>query len=102
MPFYQRSISPVFLSNNPLKESIDDEREAVVNTTLSRMLRQLGSLVLHAEDIFHDLQEEFAVVSERASSLQARVKDVQEKAGKLDAKAVIVREYLPTEKMCTD
>ncbi|XP_037083586.1 Nance-Horan syndrome protein-like, partial [Pollicipes pollicipes] len=92
MPFYQRCVSPAYLSNAPLKESIDDEREAIINTTLSGVLRQLASLVLHAEDIFQDLQKDFVVIFDRAEALQTRVKEVQEKASLLDAKAVIVPE----------
>ena len=93
MPLYARCVSPVNLSNAPLKDPIEDEREAIINSTLSGVLRQLASLVLHAEDVFHDLHKDFETVYNRAGALHTRVKEVQEKANRLNAKAVIVRKY---------
>ena len=93
MPLHARCVSPINLSNAPLKDGIDDEREAIANTTLSGVLRQLASLVLHAEDVFHDLHKDFETIYSRAGALQTRVKQVQEKARRLNAKSVIVRKY---------
>ena len=98
MPLYARCVSPINLSNAPLSDAVDDEREAIANNTLSGVLRQLASLVLHAEDVFHDLHKDFETIYRRAGTLQTRVKQVQEKANRLNAKSVIVRKYPPNAK----
>ena len=98
MPLYARCVSPVNLSNAPLKDPVGEERETIINTTLSGVLRQLASLVLHAEDVFHDLHKDFEDIYNRAGALCNRVKEVQEKTNRLNAKAVIVRKYLSNQK----
>ncbi|KAF0293636.1 Nance-Horan syndrome protein [Amphibalanus amphitrite] len=64
----------------------------VPDRMLARVREKLASLVLQAEDVFHDLHKDFETIYRRAGALQTRVKQVQEKANRLDAKSVIVPE----------
>ena len=79
MPFYLRHISPLRLDAGRSRCDVEDECEAVANSTLTGVLHQLSSLVLAAEDIFEELHDSFVAISDRTQSLQSRVEAVRGK-----------------------
>lgn len=97
MPFVRRAIEPKFLSRTSLWDGdgsprvSDGELEAVVNNTLSNALRQLASLVLAANDIFVELNEELLKIAQRSEKLKVKIGSVEEKVVAFDPKKVAVR-----------
>lgn len=66
-------------------QSIRNELECVTNHTLANVIRELSSLSKHAEDMFCELSQETIAVFSRATQLQRRIEDVQEKVTQLNA-----------------
>lgn len=71
----------------------DHELEAVTNLTLSNALRQLASLVLVANDIFTELNQELRSVTERTSTIKQRITVLEVTVQEHDPKLVPVRKY---------
>uniref|UniRef100_A0A3Q2VJ19 Zgc:109889 n=1 Tax=Haplochromis burtoni TaxID=8153 RepID=A0A3Q2VJ19_HAPBU len=58
MPLVKRNIEPRHLCRGALPDGVTSELECVTNTTLAAIIKQLGSLSRHAEDIFGELFNE--------------------------------------------
>ncbi|PVD29316.1 hypothetical protein C0Q70_11913 [Pomacea canaliculata] len=86
MPLTKRIIEPVNISRVHVpSQSIRNELECVTNHTLANVIRELSSLSKHAEDMFCELSQETIAVFSRATQLQRRIEDVQEKVTQLNA-----------------
>lgn len=86
MPLVTRNIEPRHLCRQPLPKNVLSELECVTNTTLSNVIRQLGSLSRYAEDIFGELFQEAGNFASRVNSLGERIDRLQVKVTQLDPK----------------
>ncbi|KAL1459595.1 hypothetical protein WDU94_011560 [Cyamophila willieti] len=101
MPFVVRTVQPKYLSrNNKLFDAAgqplvkDGELDQVINTTLCNCLKQLGSVVTAASDIFKTLNEELVGVADKTDHLKLRIQKLKTFAEEFDPKLVTVRKYL--------
>uniref|UniRef100_A0A8C9RV31 Wiskott-Aldrich syndrome protein family member n=1 Tax=Scleropages formosus TaxID=113540 RepID=A0A8C9RV31_SCLFO len=85
MPLVKRSIEPRHLCRGALPEGVTNELECVTNSTLAAIIKQLGSLSRHAEDIFGELFNEANSFYMRMNSLQERVDLLAVKVTQLDS-----------------
>ncbi|NXD15165.1 WASF3 protein, partial [Nothocercus nigrocapillus] len=85
MPLVKRSIEPRHLCRGALPEGVTSELECVTNSTLAAIIKQLGSLSKHAEDIFGELFNEANSFYMRMNSLQERVDLLVIKVTQLDS-----------------
>ncbi|XP_030636401.1 wiskott-Aldrich syndrome protein family member 3 [Chanos chanos] len=85
MPLVKRSIEPRHLCHGALPDGVTSELECVTNSTLAAIIKQLGSLSRHAEDIFGELFNEANSFYMRMSSLQERVDLLAVKVTQLDS-----------------
>lgn len=80
-----RAIEPRFLCRGALPEGVSSELECVTNSTLSAVIKQLGCLSRHAEDVFRELFSEANHFYSRMSRLQERVDLLSIKVTQLDS-----------------
>ncbi|XP_019726958.1 wiskott-Aldrich syndrome protein family member 3 isoform X2 [Hippocampus comes] len=85
MPLVKRSIEPRHLCRGALPHGVTSELECVTNSTLAAIIKQLGGLSRHAEDIFGELFNEANSFYLRMSSLQERVDQLAVKVTQLDS-----------------
>ncbi|KAF7706543.1 wiskott-Aldrich syndrome protein family member 3 isoform X3 [Silurus meridionalis] len=85
MPLVKRSIEPRHLCRGALPDRVSSELECVTNSTLAAVIKQLGSLSRHAEDIFGELFKEANSFCLRMSHLQERVDLLAVKVTQLDS-----------------
>ncbi|NXS74651.1 WASF3 protein, partial [Pandion haliaetus] len=85
MPLVKRNIEPRHLCRGALPEGVTSELECVTNSTLAAIIKQLGSLSKHAEDIFGELFNEANSFYMRMNSLQERVDLLVIKVTQLDS-----------------
>nr|XP_056715483.1 actin-binding protein WASF3-like [Euleptes europaea] len=85
MPLVKRSIEPRHLCRGALPDGVTSELECVTNSTLAAIIKQLGSLSRHAEDIFGELFNEANSFYMRMNSLQERVDLLVIKVTQLDS-----------------
>ncbi|XP_054635690.1 actin-binding protein WASF3-like [Dunckerocampus dactyliophorus] len=85
MPLVQRIIEPKFLCRGTLPDAVASELECVTNSTLAAVIKQLGGLSRHAEDIFGELFTEANTFYMRMSGLQERVDLLAVKVTQLDS-----------------
>ncbi|TSN12255.1 Wiskott-Aldrich syndrome protein family member 3 [Bagarius yarrelli] len=85
MPLVKRSIEPRHLCRGVLPDRVSSELECVTNSTLAAVIKQLGSLSRHAEDIFGELFKEANGFCLRMSHLQERVDLLAVKVTQLDS-----------------
>ncbi|XP_029949255.1 wiskott-Aldrich syndrome protein family member 3-like [Salarias fasciatus] len=85
MPLVKRIIEPRFLCRGTLPDGVASELECVTNSTLAAVIKQLGGLSRHAEDIFGELFTEANSFYLRMSSLQERVDLLAVKVTQLDS-----------------
>ncbi|KFU91165.1 Wiskott-Aldrich syndrome protein family member 3 [Chaetura pelagica] len=85
MPLVKRNIEPRHLCRGALPEGVTSELECVTNSTLAAIIKQLGSLSRHAEDIFGELFNEANSFYMRMNSLQERVDLLVIKVTQLDS-----------------
>ncbi|XP_071395116.1 actin-binding protein WASF3-like [Centroberyx affinis] len=85
MPLVKRSIEPRHLCRGALPDGVASELECVTNSTLAAVIKQLGGLSRHAEDIFGELFTEANSFYLRMSSLQERVDLLAVKVTQLDS-----------------
>nr|XP_054767906.1 actin-binding protein WASF2-like [Lytechinus pictus] len=86
MPLIKREVAPVLVSQVNIGKEVKDELECVSNFTLASIIRQLGNLGKHAEDIFADLLSEATSLTLRARSVQDRLDKLNTTFEKLDSK----------------
>ncbi|NXD37417.1 WASF3 protein, partial [Copsychus sechellarum] len=85
MPLVKRNIEPRHLCRGALPDGVTSELECVTNSTLAAIIKQLGSLSEHAEDIFGELFNEANSFYMRMNSLQERVDLLVIKVTQLDS-----------------
>ncbi|KAK7170767.1 hypothetical protein R3I94_000849 [Phoxinus phoxinus] len=85
MPLVKRSIEPKHLCRGALPDGVASELECVTNSTLAAIIKQLGSLSRHAEDIFGELFNEANSFYMRMNNLQERVDLLAIKVTQLDS-----------------
>ncbi|XP_038631496.1 wiskott-Aldrich syndrome protein family member 3-like [Scyliorhinus canicula] len=85
MPLIKRIIEPRHLCRGALPEGVTSELECVTNSTLAAIIKQLGSLSRHAEDIFGELFNEANNFCMRVNSLQERIDCLAIKVTQLDS-----------------
>ncbi|XP_067327780.1 actin-binding protein WASF3-like isoform X3 [Anolis sagrei] len=85
MPLVKRNIEPRHLCRGALPDGVTSELECVTNSTLAAIIKQLGSLSRHAEDIFGELFNEANGFYLRMNSLQERVDLLVIKVTQLDS-----------------
>uniref|UniRef100_A0A8C5ACJ7 Wiskott-Aldrich syndrome protein family member n=1 Tax=Gadus morhua TaxID=8049 RepID=A0A8C5ACJ7_GADMO len=85
MPLVKRSIEPRHLCRGAVPDHVTSELECVTNSTLAAVIKQLGSLSRHAEDIFGELFNEANSFYLRMSGLQDRVDLLAVKVTQLDS-----------------
>ncbi|XP_077163487.1 actin-binding protein WASF3-like isoform X1 [Paroedura picta] len=85
MPLVKRNIDPRHLCRGALPDGVTSELECVTNSTLAAIIKQLGSLSRHAEDIFGELFNEANSFCLRMNSLQERVDLLVIKVTQLDS-----------------
>ncbi|XP_056136716.1 actin-binding protein WASF3 [Lampris incognitus] len=85
MPLVKRNIEPRHLCRGALPEGVASELECVTNSTLAAVIKQLGGLSRHAEDIFGELFTEANSFYLRMNSLQERVDLLAVKVTQLDS-----------------
>ncbi|XP_077404272.1 actin-binding protein WASF2 [Vanacampus margaritifer] len=86
MPLITRNIEPRFVCRQPIPASIHSELECVSNNSLAAIIRQLGCLSKHTEDVFKGLFKEAEVFTVRMQALGDRVDRLQLKVTQLDPK----------------
>ncbi|KAM9324743.1 actin-binding protein WASF3-like [Gastrophryne carolinensis] len=85
MPLVKRNIEPRHLCRGAVPDGVTSELECVTNSTLAAIIKQLGSLSRHAEDIFGELFNEANSFCMRMNSLQERVDLLVIKVTQLDS-----------------
>ncbi|XP_053330012.1 actin-binding protein WASF3-like [Spea bombifrons] len=85
MPLVKRNIEPRHLCRGAVPDVVTSELECVTNSTLAAIIKQLGSLSRHAEDIFGELFNEANSFYMRMNSLQERVDLLVVKVTQLDS-----------------
>ncbi|XP_057712337.1 actin-binding protein WASF3-like isoform X2 [Corythoichthys intestinalis] len=85
MPLVKRTIEPRHLCRGALPHGVTSELECVTNSTLAAIIKQLGGLSRHAEDIFGELFNEANSFYVRMSGLQERVDQLAVKVTQLDS-----------------
>uniref|UniRef100_H3AL88 Wiskott-Aldrich syndrome protein family member n=1 Tax=Latimeria chalumnae TaxID=7897 RepID=H3AL88_LATCH len=85
MPLVKRTIEPRHLCRGALPDGVTSELECVTNSTLAAIIKQLGSLSKHAEDIFGELFNEANNFYMRMNSIQERVDLLAVKVTQLDS-----------------
>lgn len=87
MPLPKRLVEPIHVARSVYREDTQEptELEAVTNTTLTNIIRQLSSLSKHSEDLFSELARDAGQLADRANSLQARIDRLAIKVTQLDS-----------------
>ena len=87
MPIVKRAIEPYYISRSetPVPARIDNTLQCIAVFTLANVLRQLGSLAKHSEDLFGELLSETRAHVNRAKRLQERVNGLSRRAKELDS-----------------
>src|SRR5690348_8038901 len=95
MPLVHRTVTPVKLSANKLNLGrTESEFLAVNNGSLVNILRQLSSLMIHANDIFKEISGIAVQVGGRITSVKLRLDELEAKVELFDPKLVPVRKCL--------
>jgi len=84
MPLIKRLVEPVHISRAVVPEHVNNELEFVSNGALSNIMRQLGTLSAHADDLFAELHRDAASLLYRVGQLTERVERVQARIVKLN------------------
>ena len=93
MPFVQRQVDPVHLAGRKIPESIENPLECVSNQTLCDAMRQLASLLKHADTMFSDLELNCGQISTRTKKLTDRLTVLSENVEKYNPKKEKIRKF---------
>ncbi|KRX91167.1 Wiskott-Aldrich syndrome protein family member 3, partial [Trichinella pseudospiralis] len=86
MPLTKREVSPVLLCRHRLPSGVrEKELQCIANGTLANLIRQLGSLSSHAEDLFAELSKDLIKIEHRTNLLQTRLDSLGQKVTDLDS-----------------
>ena len=94
MPFVNRRVEPLYVSNKVLPNGCSTELENVSNNSLANLVRQLAHIADHATSIFDEICAESRDIYDRSTRLTVRAANLEDILGTLDARAVKVRKYL--------
>jgi hypothetical protein len=88
MPLVKRTIQPVHISGGDAVTSgvtaVRDELQYFNVTTLANVIRQLGSLSAHVDDIFDELCREAVSITRRTVALTERAERLKVKITQLN------------------
>ena len=84
MPLIKRLVEPVHISRAVVPTHVNNELEFVGNSALANVMRQLGALSAHADDLFAELHRDAASLLYRVGQLAERVERVQARIVKLN------------------
>jgi len=84
MPLIKRLVEPVHISRAVVPTHVNNELEFVGNSALANVMRQLGTLSAHADDLFAELHRDAASLLYRVGQLAERVERVQARIVKLN------------------
>lgn len=84
MPLLQRQILPRYLGRQQLDESVRTDLQATFVNSLSGVMRQLGSLSKHAEDLLSQVFGEIQKVKRKADSLNSRIERAAQRLSQLN------------------
>uniref|UniRef100_UPI00358EB45C actin-binding protein WASF2-like isoform X2 n=1 Tax=Myxine glutinosa TaxID=7769 RepID=UPI00358EB45C len=84
MPLILRLVEPVYPCRRPVPQGITAELECIMNCALAGIIRQIGSLGHHAEDLFASLACETDRLAQRMTRLDRRVDLLQPEVSRLD------------------
>ena len=73
-----------------ISKHIDQE---IWTINFQKALRQLSSLLRHADTLFHQLETDCGAITERTVKLKTRVSTLDEKCGTLNARKVKIRKF---------
>ncbi|ESO12588.1 hypothetical protein HELRODRAFT_62339 [Helobdella robusta] len=84
MPLVKRSIEPSAISHGAIGSDVRNELECVSNNTLSKIIKQLGSLSKQSEDLFAELYVETCTLANRTTNLGRRIDGLKQKICQLN------------------
>ncbi|XP_071801004.1 LOW QUALITY PROTEIN: uncharacterized protein [Asterias amurensis] len=96
MPFVNRRVEPLYVSNTILPNGCSTELENVSNNSLANLVRQLAHIADHATSIFDEICAESRDIYDRSTRLTVRAANLEDILGTLDARAVKV----PVSTLC--
>lgn len=85
MPLLQRQIKPRYLGRQELAEAVRTDLQAAFVNSLGGVIRQLGSLSKHAEDLLSQIIGEIQKVSQKADVLSSRMEGAANRVSRLNA-----------------
>jgi len=86
MPFPVHPITPTSLSRSVVSDSSGEEFTCVANNTLAQAMRQMVSLLKHADDIFGDLENQCETINNNTKKIIDRVTNIEGIVNKMDSK----------------
>ena len=91
MPFPVYPITPTSLSRSVVSDSSGEEFTCVANNTLAQAMRQMVSLLKHADDIFGDLENQCETINNTTKKIIDRVTNIEGIVNKMDSKKEKIR-----------
>ena len=85
------AIPPV--PGRPVPDAVDNALECVSNQTLCDAMRQLGSLMGHADTLFTELTAECGSIAQRSAALAERMNQLDAVVAKYNPKKEKIRKY---------
>ena len=86
MPLQRYLIEPVSISNGIIPNNELNTLECSTNLTLANLIRQLGSLSVHAARLFEELNNDASKLNERAKNANKRIDKIKASCSQLDIK----------------
>lgn len=104
MPLVQRVVQPVQVARGQIPDKCNDELEAVSVNILAGLVKQLGTLARHADDIFGALTEESAAIITRTKTLSTRMVQAEQQLSQLDHRrdGLLTLPHRPTDQIHRD
>jgi hypothetical protein len=82
-----------YLTGRPVPDSVDNALECVSNQTLCDAMRQLASLLGHADSLFTELTAQCSTISRRSAALAERLIVLDERVAKYNPKKEKIRKF---------
>lgn len=86
MPFNLLKVEPEHVSRCKINSKEPDELEALSNSTLANLIRQISSLGENASKIFDELTKDIVKINNRSQALNQRIQRLADNCNKLDTK----------------
>ncbi len=81
-------------TGRPVPSSVDNALECVSNQTLCDAMRQLASLLGHADTLFTELSEECGDITQRLAGLTQRISRLDDVVAKYNPKKEKIRKFI--------